>query len=53
MFKTVEDGGLGVAKMKQLFEFNNFTFSNANQFKNLLNNNAQFRNNALQFIKAE
>ena len=53
MFKPVNQGGLGPAKMKQLFEFSNFRFNNATQFKNLLNNNAQFRNNALKFIKTE
>ena len=52
MFKTVEEGGLGLEKMKQLFETNQFRFNNASEFKTLLNNNEIFKNNALKFVKS-
>ncbi|QYS85513.1 hypothetical protein JJC03_09790 [Flavobacterium oreochromis] len=51
MFKAINQGGLGKEKMKQLFEFGNFKFDNSTEFKNLLNMNETFRNNALKFIK--
>ena len=53
MFKSVEEGGLGLQKMKQLFGTSQFNFNNSNQFKALLNNNEAFRNHVFQFIKAQ
>lgn len=51
LFKTPANGGVGLAKMKQLFEFDDFVFETATEFKGLLTNNSSFRNNALSFIK--
>ncbi|MFS4491326.1 hypothetical protein [Maribacter sp. 2308TA10-17] len=51
LFKTPANGGIGLAKMKQLFEFDNFVFDNVAEFKNLLSNNKTFRDNALSFVK--
>lgn len=53
MFKPISQGGLGEVKMKQLFEFDNFQFQNATEFKGLLNNNQTFRDNALKFITVD
>ena len=50
MFKSISEGGIGKDKIKQLFEFSNFKFDNATEFKNLLNNNESFRNNAIKFV---
>ena len=45
---------LGEAKMQQLFGMDgNFQVTNSTMFKNLLNNNETFRNNALKFIVIE
>ena len=52
LFEDVIDGGIGIEKMKQLFEIPpNIQFGNAVQFKALLENNTQFRNKALSFVK--
>jgi hypothetical protein len=51
MFKPVSQGGIGKDKIKQLFEFGNFKFDNVTEFKNLLNKNESFRDNALKFVK--
>ena len=50
LFDVSSETGLGTAKMKELFEFDNFQFQNSTDFKNLLNNNELFRNETLKFI---
>ena len=52
MFKPIRQGGLGQAKMKQLFEFGEFRFNTVSEFKGFLNNQ-EFLDNALKFVKAE
>ena len=54
MFKPVSQGGLGQAKINQLFKLNNMDdILDADQFILLMNTNTAFRNNALKFIKIE
>ena len=54
MFKPVNQGGLGQAKMNQLFKIDGMDeIEDASEFINLLDNNTAFRNNALKFIKIE
>lgn len=50
MFKPIRQEGIGKDKMKKLFEFDNFKFDNATEFKQLLDKNEKFRNNVLKFI---
>ncbi len=54
MFLPVEQGGLGLQKMKQLFELD-VEIIDANHFKILLNNvnDQTFLNNALRFVKVQ
>jgi len=53
-FKPVNQGGLGQAKINQLFKLDNMDdILDADQFILLMNTNTSFRNNALKFIKIE
>ncbi|HMZ24093.1 MAG: hypothetical protein KDC31_07170 [Saprospiraceae bacterium] len=51
LFKAPANGGIGLDKMKQLFETGGVTFNNPTQFKAALTNNATFRNHATSFVK--
>ncbi len=50
LFKAPEQGGVGVDKMKQLFQSAGVTFNNPMQFKAALNNNSNFRKYATSFV---
>jgi len=50
LFKTEAQGGLGIVKMRELFNIPGININNANHFKTLLTNNAQFRAHALSFV---
>jgi hypothetical protein len=52
LFKPVGEGGLGLTKMKQLFEQpSGFTFNSKQEFLMLLSNNTAFQNHVTQFIQ--